>query len=174
MTDILTLAQARAALGWRAGVNTEHDAELVSLYLPANTAEVLHVLGVRRIEDREETLYSRAASPITTPWSAATVVAVRINGYLVTSGYSFAAPTLTITAGYTALTDEVAITVKGITTPERIIMAAGLLLKASWQPEKQGGRPTVAPTPDAAVSPASLRSRALRMLDPYRRMDGFA
>lgn len=38
MADVLTLAQARDALGWRPGQNLERDPELSALYIPAVSA----------------------------------------------------------------------------------------------------------------------------------------
>lgn len=40
MADILTLAQARSALGWSAGSHTADEADLSTIYIPATT-EVL-------------------------------------------------------------------------------------------------------------------------------------
>lgn len=37
MAEILTLAQARSALGWKDGQNLDRDDELSAVYIPATT-----------------------------------------------------------------------------------------------------------------------------------------
>ena len=65
MADILTLAEARAALRWKPNQLQNEDPELIATYIPAVTETITAWCG--RMEDRTETWVTDDASPITTP-----------------------------------------------------------------------------------------------------------
>lgn len=173
MADLLTLAQARSALGWQNGAHANDEAELMALYVPAVTEAIESPLVCGRMVDRRECWRTDNPSPITTPWSAAgaTIKSVQINGRT-TTGYTFVAPTLTITdSGYTA-GDVVTVWASGLPTPATVTMLARRVLSRVWNADKQGaseGRP--GGTPAAVVE---LTAEDLLMAGPYLLRGGFA
>lgn len=172
MADMLTLAQARSALGWKAGTLTENDADLTALYIPAVTRAIEKKCG--RMVDRRESWSTDDASPLTTPWSSATIKSVSINGR-VTTGYTFVAPTLTITdSGYVA-GDEVVVIAGGLPTPTELVLVARRVLRRTWNADhtQEGGSGARGQqgTPPARVV---LTADDMSDMVDYRWIGGFA
>lgn len=180
MADILDLADARDALGWKPGTLTENDADLTALYIPAVTEAITNECG--RMEDRRDVWRTDNPSPITTPWSGTeTVRSVRINGTLAEStDWSYASHVLTITAGWYTAGDEVTITAAGVDTPALVKVIARRILRRVWNadhPQTGGNSQRQQNTGASAASPRIVLSDdEQRALWPYsqRRIGGFA
>lgn len=175
MADILTLAQARAALNWPASQYHDRDAELAALYLPAATAVVESVCG--RMVDRRESWRTDAPSPITTPWPTATIRRVSLGQRDIT-GWSFASGVLTITdPAYTA-GDEVTVTATGLPTPAPVLIAAGIILAQMWnadhQGRPQGGSVIRGEATETVPVGFAVPRRAEALMAPYAVPGGFA
>lgn len=170
MADILTLAQARAALGWPDASHTADDAELSTLYIPAVTQAVEHVCG--RMVDRRESWRTDDTAPLTTPWAVATIKAVSVGDYkLPVTGWSFSAPTLTITDSYYTAGDVVTVIAGGLPTPAGITLVARRVLAAKWNADHQG---TGGARPDSTASiTVALSAQDMQDLDPWRIVGGF-
>lgn len=168
MADILTIAQARAALDWKPNQNVDRDGELTSDYIPAVTRTIESRCG--RMLDRRESWRTDDSSPITTPWTTATIKAVTVAGVKLT-GWSFAAGVLTITdAAYTA-GDEVTITAGGLPTPADVLLVARRILKRAWNADHQG---TAVQRQGQPQSKVMLSADDEATLEPYWQMGGFA
>ena len=168
--SILTLDQARSALGWREGQNLDRNEELVGLYIPATTNVVEEWCG--RMEDRSEWWVTAKSSPITTPWVAATIQSVSIRASLWRlTGWEFSAGVLTITdAGYVSGM-EMIVVATDLPTPAAVTLAAQIILAQLWNADKQGrasGSARGEPTESVPVGFAVPR-RAEALLRPYWR-----
>ena len=169
MADILTLAQARSALGWKAASHTSDEAELTALYIPAVTQAIENVCG--RMADRRESWRTDDVAPLTTPWAAATIKAVTVGSYKL-AGWTFTAPTLTITDSYYTAGDEVTVVAGGLPTPATILLVARRVLASTWNADHQG---TGGARPDGSASvTVALSPRDFDELEPYRIVGGFA
>jgi hypothetical protein len=172
MADILTLPEARAALGWGSSQHQGDDADLTATYIPAVTQIVESACG--RLLDRRESWTTDNASPIATPWPVATIKSVTL-GCETTTDYTFVAPTLTITdATYTA-GDEVTVVAGGLPTPKPVIAAARIILVQMWNADHQGAGSDVRPD-QTEYTPVgfAIPRRAEALLQPYRLAGGFA
>lgn len=171
MADILTLAQARAALGWAEGKNPDRNAELEAVYIPATTETVEAWCG--RMDDRTETWVTDAASPITTPWPAATIKAVYA-GDVKLSTYSFAAGVLTVPDPSYAVGDRVKVVAGGLPVPRAVVLAAQIILAQIWNAAHQGqASGSVRGEPDSIPSTFVMPRRAEALLNPYWHFGGF-
>ncbi len=172
--DILTLDQARDALGWAADRNPERDAELLSLYIPGVTETVVGICG--RMEDRRDSWSSDDPSPLTTPWPTATIKSVTVGSTAIT-GFTFAAGVLTITDPAYTSGDMTTVVAGGLPTPASVIEAAGIILAHRWNASKQGRAGGSAVRGEAAESTPigyAMPRRAEQLLEPYRTVWGFA
>lgn len=172
MTDLLTLAEARTALGWKPGTMTENDADLSALYIPAVTRAIEKRCG--RMADRRESWRTDDPSPLTTPWSAATVKSVAINGET-TTGYTFSAPTLTITDADYVSGDEVTVIVGGLPTPSEVYLVARRVLRRTWNADHpQTGGNNARQQPATPAARAVLTAEDLADLADYVQLGSFA
>lgn len=171
--DILTLDQARAALGWVEGANADRNQELLDIDIPSATEAVESICG--RMEDRRDTWSSDDPSPLATPWPVATIKSVTVGSTAIT-GYTFVAGVLTITdPAYTAGA-QVTVVAGGLPTPASVTQAAGIILAHLWNARRQGragGSAVRGEVPDAPTGFAIPR-RAEQLLEPYRTVWGFA
>lgn len=174
MADILTLAEARAALGWSEGQHLDRDADLTADWLPLITELIESPRVCGKIADRVEHWRTTRTAPLTTPWAAGTVTEVWLNGTKIL-GWMWTAPTLTITeAGYVA-GDEVTVFCTDLTTPRRVKLAAKVTLKSVYNAHTQGTATDTRPqVPDTADPDVLLPPLAWKLTVDYRRHGGFA
>ena len=153
MTDILTLAQARSALGWPDGAHTEHDTELSTIWIPLVTEVFESSRVVGRLSELKDSYLTRNASPITTPWVSGTVFDVFVNGRQIDEDYwSWSAPTLTISWPLYEAGDEVIIWAYGIPQPVSITAAAMATIKSVWNGQHNGRGTDARPNPLAEAA----------------------
>lgn len=173
MAQILTLDQARAALGWAEGANANRNQELLDIDIPSATEAVESICG--RMEDRRDTWSSDDPSPLTTPWPVATIKSVTVGSTAIT-GYTFVAGVLTITdPAYTAGA-QVTVVAGGLPTPASVTQAAGIILAHLWNARRQGRAGGSAVRGEVADAPTgfAIPRRAEQLLEPYRTVWGFA
>lgn len=171
MSDILTLAQARAALGWPDALHMEKNAEISDQYIPLVTENVEAWCG--RMVDRTEKWVTDASSPITTPWASATIKAVHVGDVELTD-WSFVAGVLTITDAQYTDGDEVTVVAGNLPVPASVVKAAQIILAHLWNADHQGvgassGTRTAGTVPVSFAMPA----RAEALLNPYWHFGGF-
>ena len=175
MAEILTLAQARSALGWKDGQNPDRDDELSAVYIPATTQVMESLVLRRRWADYTETWTTSAASPITTPWTTATL-AVK-TGTTTLTGWTFVAGVLTITdPAYTAGA-ELTITAAALPVAAPVILSARIVLAQLWNADKQGlASGSVVRSEPGASTPVgfAIPARAKQLAAPYADLGGFA
>lgn len=170
MADILTLAQARSALGWSAGSHTADEADLTATYIPAVTQIIEAPAMCGRMVDRRESWRTDAASPITTPWATGAIKYVMsADGVALT--FSGTVSTVTVTDALYTAGDEVTITAGGLPTPTPVVIVAKRILSRLWNADHQG---TGGARPDGTASPTDLTEEDLLLLQPYRTLGGFA
>ena len=174
MADILTLAEARAALGWTPNQHQADDADLEATYIPAVTETIEAWCG--RMEDRTETWRTDAASPVTPPWpDTAVIKSVYVDETKLTT-YDFTAGVLTISDPSYAAGDKVKITAGNLPVPRAVVEAARIILVQLWNASHQGGdrdRPDPAEPRSVPIGVAIPR-RAEVLLNPYWHFGGFA
>lgn len=173
MADILTLAQARAALNWAEGQNINRDGELEDVYIPTVTETIEAWCG--RMADRRETWRSDDPSPLTTPWMGATIKSVSVNSSPIT-GYSYVSGVLTITDPAYSSGDVVTVVAAGLPIPATIIRAGGIILAHLWNADKQGRADASAVRGEDAGHPVgfAIPRRAEVLLAPYANPTSFA
>lgn len=172
MVDILTLAQARAALNWAEGQYIDRDGELEDTYIPTVTETIEAWCG--RMADRRETWRSDDPSPLTTPWVDATIKSVSVNSSPIT-GYSYASGVLTIADPAYRSGDVVTVVATGLPIPATIIRAAGIVLAHLWNADKQGragGSEVRGEASDPTPRGFAIPRRAEQLLEPYRIIGG--
>lgn len=174
MADILTLAQARAALNWSDGANVNREAELVARYIPLATEAVEDICG--RMADRVELWETDGPSPITTPWPTGTIKSVTVGATGLT-GFSFVAGVLTITdPAYTAGA-TIAVRATNLPTPAKVTEAAGIILAHLWNADKQGragGSEVRGEAADPTPRGFAIPRRAAQLLEAYAIPTSFA
>lgn len=171
MADILTLPQAREALGWKDDQNVDRDELLEDRYIPAVTRIVERMCG--RMEDRTETWVTDAAASVTTPWTSGTVREVRSVRTRYARSTALSGYTYTYTLGALTFANvpsgRVEVTVGNLPTPPDVILAAGIILAHLWNADKQGMssqsviRSEAPPTPQGFAIPR----RAAELLSDY-------
>ncbi len=174
MADILTLAQARAALNWPAGANANRDAELAARYIPLATEVVEDICG--RMADRVESWETDAASPITTPWSTGTIKSVKLGATKLT-GYSAAGGILTITDPAYSTGAKIVVTATDLPVPAKVAEAAGIVLAHLWNAAKQGrsgGSEVRGEASDPTPRGFAIPRRAEQLLEAYAIPTAFA
>lgn len=179
MADLLTLDQARTALGWAPGTHSDQDADLKAIWIPMVTEAIESPKVCGRMSERRESFRTVRSSPITTPWATGAVVfEVWRNGATVNSDYwSFSDPTLTITDPSYEDGDEITAWAYNLPTPSSVTAAAQATLKSAWNQLNQGSGSGSRPQPDAGMEgdpSALIPPLAWRLLSPYRTVGGFA
>lgn len=173
MADILTLAQARTALGWKEGQNLDRDADLEDIYIPTVTSVIESFCG--RMADRTETWWTTTASPLTTPWTAGTISSVVVvdGATLATWGYTGGVLTISDPAYRTG--DRVKVTVSGLPTPPAVVKAGQIILAHLWNADNQGRSPSSVRGENEAIPVGFVMPRrAEALLNPYWHFGGFA
>lgn len=174
MADILTLAQARAALRWAPNQHQTDEAALLDTYIPAVTETIEAWCG--RMEDRTEVWRTSASSPITTPWPDTAVIKSVHVGDTKLETWAFGASVLTISdSGYTD-GDEVKITAGSLPVPRSVVMAAGIILEQLWNADHQGYSADTRPDPSEPKTVpigVAIPRRAEVLLNPYWHHGGF-
>ena len=174
MADILTLDQARSALGWPEGANPNREPELIARYIPLATETVEDVRG--RMADRVETWVTDSPSPITTPWPTGTIKSVTMGAAKLTA-YSMAAGVLTITDPAYTPGARIAITASGLPVPAKVTEAAGIILAHLWNAAKQGragGSEVRGEASDPTPRGFAIPRRAEQLLESYAIPTSFA
>ena len=167
MAEILTLDRARSALNWQPGQNPDREAELVADYIPTVNDYIEQWCG--RMEDRTEWWFTTGPSPITTPWPVGTVKSVSASGCPLT-GWTFAAPVLTVTDAYSG---ELLVIATDLPTPAPVILAAKIILAQLWNADKQGRASGSQTRTEPTSSGYAIPNRAATLLEPYM-LPGFA
>lgn len=172
MADILTPAQARAALNWAEGQHIDRDSELQGVYIPTVTEVIEAWCG--RMADRRETWRSDDPSPLATPWPSVTIKSVSVNSSPIT-GYTYMGGVLTITDPAYSSGDVVTVVAAGLPTPATVIRAAGIILAHMWNADKQGragGSEVRGEAADPTPRGFAIPRRAEQLLEPYRIIGG--
>ena len=174
MSEILTLDQARAGLGWKPGQNVERNTDLVESYIPTVTETIEAWCG--RMVDRRETWRTDDVPPLTLPWPTGTVRRVEV-GEVRLSDWSVVDGVLTITDHRYAAGDTVRVTAGGLPVPAAVVKAAQIILAQLWNADHQG-RPAngsaVRPEGGSVPVGVAIPSRAETLLNPYWHFGGFA
>lgn len=176
MAEILTLAQARSALGWKDGQNPDRNDELSAVYIPATTQVMESLVLRRRWADYTETWTTVTASPVTTPWVTATLTVK--TGTTTLTGWTFVAGVLTITdPAYTAGA-ELTITAAVLPVAAPVVLSARIVLAQLWNSDKQGlvaSGSAVRSEPGASTPVGfAVPARAMQLAAPYADLGGFA
>jgi len=187
MADILTLAEARAALRLTA-TDTTHDGDLSTYYIPAVTpvvedltGPIMPVTGLTWTVDggRVSILLPSTISAVTSVAESARVLVANVD-------YTVNLRSATVTRGsmqqpYIFLPGQqnIVITydVGNAVIPPNVKLAARIILRQLWQADQQGYRPTFgAPDSDTVTTPSgfAIPKRAFELLQPTRNMPGFA
>jgi len=172
VADILTLAQARAALNWKADQNLDRDTELTDLYIPTVTETVTAWCG--RMEDRTETWWTDSATPITTPWTSATIKAVWVGDVKLTV-WDYTAGVLTVADPSYTVGDKVKVVAGSLPVPAAVVKAAQIILAHLWNADVQGrSASSVRGENEAIPAGFAMPRRAEALLNPYWHFGGFA
>lgn len=182
MTDILTLAQARAALGWSLGQYTDRDADLTAVYIPLVTELIESPRVVGPLATRTESWAGYGDSPLTTPYATVGTTVRRVWVYvgatlaLVDSDdWSWTLPALTITDSRYDPDLGAVVEFTSLPTPQRVVMAAKVTLKSVWNQFEQGtGTETRVTVPATADPDVLLPPLAWKLTAGLRPSGGFA
>lgn len=186
MVDILTLADARAALRLPA-TDTSNDADLTATYLPAVTSIVEDLAGPQLTQTKTWTT-DGGRTTILLPTAVQSVTSVTETGVVLVAGVDY---TTNLKAGiitrgstqtpYVFLPGQQNIVITYVagtgTIPANVKLAARIILRHLWQVDQQGFRPQFgAPDADTVQIPSgyAIPRRAFELLRPSQNVPGFA
>ena len=178
---LVTLAEARAALGW-AATDTSNDSQL-ERYVEAATPLVEFHTGPLIQRSRVFT-FDGGSSTIVVPVRFASVTSIVESGVTITDVVTDL-QAATITAGTTDGVRDfaygyqnvvVTVAVGVATIPENVKLATLVAVTLWWQQNKQANTPAFGGAADAAPVPMgfALPKRSLEHLEPTKRIAGFA
>lgn len=182
ITDgLITLAEARASLGW-ATTNTANDSDL-ERYVEAATPVIENITGPIIQRSRVFT-FSGDGPHVVVPVRFVSVTAVVESGVTITD-YVVDVASSTITAGETGGVRDfeygfqnivVTVSVGSATVPANVKLAARELVRFWWQQGRQANIPAFGEAPESGSVPMgfAVPKRVYELLEPNKRLAGFA
>lgn len=182
ITDgLITLAEARASLGW-AATDTSRDADLED-YIEAATPVIENITGPI-LQRNEVYTFDGGVEKLVLPVRFSAVVSITNNGAAVTNFTADEAAGI-ITAGSTTSPDVfdygvqnivVTVTVGAATVEPHVKLAARELVRFWWQQGQQANTPAFGGAPESMPLPMgfAVPRRVMELLEPSPRVAGFA
>lgn len=186
MADILTLPDARKALGVPAG-DTSDDADLTATYIPAVTVIVEDVAGPQTSHVGETWTADGGVRSILLPTAATAITSVVEDGVTLTPVTDY---TVDLVAGIVHRGSQlvpllffngvqnVTITYDAVVAaPKNVVLAARIILAHLFQSDQQGARPEFGTNEVEVVQTPSgfaIPRRAYELLKPTPNVPGFA
>ena len=178
---MITLAEARASLGW-ATANTSNDADLEA-YIEAATPVIENITGPLIVRSRTFT-FDGGAPQVVVPVRFTSVTSVVESGVTVTD-YVSDVLAGTVTAGTTGGVRDFAYGFQNIvvtvsvgveSVPTNVKLAARELVRFWWQQGRQANTPAFGDSPDSGMVPMgfAVPRRVHELLEPNKRIAGFA
>ena len=186
MADILTLADARAALRLAAS-DTSNDADLTTTYIPAVTPMVEDLTGPLLSQTGLTRSFDGGKPLISLPSAVTAVTTVTESNVTLTQGTDYIVNLRsgvvqrgTMIQPYPFLPGQQNIVVTynvgaGI-IPPNVKLAARIILRQLWQADQQGNRPQFGqPDGDTVTTPSgfAIPKRAFELLQPTQDVPGF-
>jgi hypothetical protein len=181
ITDgLITLAEARASLGWAANQTADNDD--LERYIEAATPVIENITGPVLVKQLTFA-FNGGVESIVLPVPFSSVVSVTENGVAVTD-YVADADKGIITAGTTTAPDifepgidniVVTVSVGSATIPPNVKLAARELVRYWWQQGRQANIPAFGDAPPPAPNDYwAIPRNVQQLLQPNKRVAGFA